>query len=191
MMSKRGKLIVFSAPSGSGKTTIVRALLKRPELNLAFSVSATSRPPRGQEVDGKDYYFLNQKKFEQNIRDGAFLEWEEVYPGQHYGTLLEEVNRLLEEGKNVVFDIDVIGGLNIKKQFNDEALALFVQPPSIEVLAQRLEQRGTDSSEKIHMRLEKARLELSQAPNFDHAVINESIDQAIEQAHKLILNHIA
>ena len=191
MMSKRGKLIVFSAPSGSGKTTIVRALLKRPELNLAFSVSATSRPPRGQEVDGKDYYFLSQKKFEQNIRDGAFLEWEEVYPGQHYGTLLEEVNRLLEEGKNVVFDIDVIGGLNIKKQFNDEALALFVQPPSIEVLAQRLEQRGTDSPEKIHMRREKARLELSQAPNFDHAVINESIDQAIEQAHKLILNHIA
>lgn len=191
MMSKRGKLIVFSAPSGSGKTTIVRALLKRPELNLAFSISATSRSPRGEEVDGKDYYFLSQKEFEQNIRDGAFLEWEEVYPGQHYGTLLEEVNRLLEEGKNVVFDIDVIGGLNIKKQFNDEALALFVQPPSIEVLAQRLEQRGTDSSEKIHMRLEKARLELSQAPNFDHAVINESIDQAIEQAHKLILNHIA
>ena len=191
MMSKRGKLIVFSAPSGSGKTTIVRALLKRPELNLAFSISATSRPPRGQEVDGKDYYFLSQKEFEQNIRDGAFLEWEEVYPGQHYGTLLEEVNRLLEEGKNVVFDIDVIGGLNIKKQFKDEALALFVQPPSIEVLAQRLEQRGTDSSEKIHMRLEKARLELSQAPNFDHAVINESLDQAIEQAHELILNHIA
>lgn len=191
MMSKRGKLIVFSAPSGSGKTTIVRALLKRPELNLAFSISATSRPQRGQEVDGKDYYFLSQKEFEQNIRDGAFLEWEEVYPGQHYGTLLEEVNRLLEEGKNVVFDIDVIGGLNIKKQFNDEALALFVQPPSIEVLAQRLEQRGTDSSEKIHMRLEKARLELSQAPNFDHAVINESLDQAIEQAHELILNHIA
>lgn len=191
MMSKRGKLIVFSAPSGSGKTTIVRALLKRPELNLAFSISATSRPPRGQEVDGKDYYFLSQKEFEQNIRDGAFLEWEEVYPGQHYGTLLEEVNRLLEEGKNVVFDIDVIGGLNIKKQFNDEALALFVQPPSIEVLAQRLEQRGTESSEKIHMRLEKARLELSQAPNFDHAVINESLDQAIEQAHELILNHIA
>jgi guanylate kinase len=191
MMSKRGKLIVFSAPSGSGKTTIVRALLKRPELNLAFSISATSRPPRGEEVDGKDYYFLSQKEFEQNIRDGAFLEWEEVYPGQHYGTLLEEVNRLLEEGKNVVFDIDVIGGLNIKKQFNDEALALFVQPPSIEVLAQRLEQRGTDSSEKIHMRLEKARLELSQAPNFDHAVINESLDQAIEQAHELILNHIA
>ena len=190
MMSKRGKLIVFSAPSGSGKTTIVRALLKRPELNLAFSISATSRPPRGEEVDGKDYYFLSQKEFEQNIRDGAFLEWEEVYPGQHYGTLLEEVNRLLEEGKNVVFDIDVIGGLNIKKQFNDEALALFVQPPSIEVLAQRLEQRGTDSSEKIHMRLEKARLELSQAPNFDHAVINESLDQAIEQAHELILNHI-
>lgn len=190
-MSKRGKLIVFSAPSGSGKTTIVRALLKRPELNLAFSISATSRPPRGEEVDGKDYYFLSQKEFEQNIRDGAFLEWEEVYPGQHYGTLLEEVNRLLEEGKNVVFDIDVIGGLNIKKQFNDEALALFVQPPSIEVLAQRLEQRGTDSSEKIHMRLEKARLELSQAPNFDHAVINESLDQAIEQAHELILNHIA
>jgi guanylate kinase len=191
MMSKRGKLIVFSAPSGSGKTTIVRALLKRPELNLAFSVSATSRPPRGQEVDGMDYYFLSQKEFEQYIRDGAFLEWEEVYPGQHYGTLLEEVNRLLEEGKNVVFDIDVIGGLNIKKQFNDEALALFVQPPSIEVLAKRLEQRGTDSSEKIHTRLEKARLELSQAPNFDHAVINESLDQAIEQAHELILNHIA
>ena len=114
-----------------------------------------------------------------------------MYPGQHYGTLLEEVNRLLEEGKNVVFDIDVIGGLNIKKQFNDEALALFVQPPSIEVLAQRLERRGTDSSEKIQMRLEKARLEFSQAPNFDHAVINESLDQAIGQAHELILNHIA
>ncbi len=190
MMSKRGKLIVLSAPSGSGKTTIVRALIDHSELNLAFSISATSRPIRGSEVDGEDYYFLSQKEFDKAIQNGTFLEWEEVYEGYKYGTMKNEVNRLLDSGKNVIFDIDVVGGLNLKNQFGNEALSIFIQPPNLEVLGQRLKRRGTESPEKVKMRIEKAGRELTQAPNFDHIVINKNLTQAIDTAKKLVLNHI-
>lgn len=189
-MPKRGKLIVFSAPSGSGKTTIVRALLPKPELNLAFSISATSRPLRGRETHGKDYYFLSSEEFEKAIKNNEFLEWEEVYPGQYYGTLKTEVERLLNLGKNVVFDIDVKGGMSIKKAFGAEVLALFVQPPSVAVLAERLKGRGTESEEKIQLRLDKAHEELAFAPSFDHVVINDELNEAIDKAQGLILNHI-
>ena len=190
MMSKRGKLIVLSAPSGSGKTTIVRALIDHSELNLAFSISATSRPIRGSEVDGEDYYFLSQKEFDKAIQNGTFLEWEEVYEGYKYGTMKNEVNRLLDSGKNVIFDIDVVGGLNLKNQFGNEALSIFIQPPNLEVLGQRLKRRGTESPEKVKMRIEKAGRELTQAPNFNHIVINKNLTQAIDTAKKLVLNHI-
>jgi len=189
-MPNRGKLIVFSAPSGSGKTTIVRALLERPSLNLDFSISATSRAPRGKEIYGKDYYFLSTEDFEQAIKKGEFLEWEEVYPGQYYGTLKSEVDRLRDQGKNVVFDIDVKGGMSVKKAFGPEVLAIFVQPPSVEVLAQRLKGRGTESEDKIQLRLDKAQKELAFAPSFDHVLVNDELALAIEQAEALILNHI-
>lgn len=189
-MPSRGKLIVFSAPSGSGKTTIVRALLQKPELNLAFSISATSRAKRGQEIHGKDYYFLSPKEFENAIQNNKFLEWEEVYPGQYYGTLKAEVDRLRDHGKNVVFDIDVKGGMSIKQNFNSEVLAIFVQPPSLAVLAERLTGRGTETDEKIKLRLDKAHEELAFAPSFDHVLVNDELALAINQAHDLILNHI-
>lgn len=189
-MPSRGKLIVFSAPSGSGKTTIVRALLQKPELNLAFSISATSREIRGNEIHGKDYYFLSPEEFKNAIENNEFLEWEEVYPGQYYGTLKAEVNRLREQGKNVVFDIDVKGGMAIKKSFNPDVLALFVQPPSIAVLAERLTSRGTESTEKTQVRLNKAQQELAFAPSFDHVLVNDELTEAINKAKDLILNHI-
>lgn len=189
-MPNRGKLIVFSAPSGSGKTTIVRALLQNPELNLAFSISASSRAPRSNEIHGKDYYFLSPEEFKKAISKDEFLEWEEVYPGQYYGTLKTEVERLRNEGKNVVFDIDVKGGMSIKKYFSDDVLAIFVQPPSVKVLAQRLMDRGTESDEKIKLRLDKAHLELAFAPSFDHILINDNLNEAIANAQELILNHI-
>jgi len=189
-MPSRGKLIVFSAPSGSGKTTIVRALLQKPELNLAFSISATSRERRGNEVHGKDYYFLSPKEFENAIENNEFLEWEEVYPGQYYGTLKAEVDRLRDQGKNVVFDIDVKGGLSIKKNFSTDVLAIFVQPPSVSVLAERLTGRGTESPEKIKLRLNKAHQELAFAPSFDHILVNDQLSAAINQAQDLIINHI-
>lgn len=189
-MPHRGKLIVFSAPSGSGKTTIVRALLENSALNMDFSISATSRAPRGKEVHGKDYYFLSPEDFEQAIKKGEFLEWEEVYPGQYYGTLKSEVDRLRDQGKNVVFDIDVQGGMSIKKAFGNEVLAIFVQPPSVEILAQRLTSRGTESDDKIKLRLDKAHQELSFAPSFDHILVNDQLVRAIDQAKTLIINHI-
>ena len=189
-MPHRGKLIVFSAPSGSGKTTIVRALLENSALNMDFSISATSRAPRGKEVHGKDYYFLSPEAFEKAIKDEEFLEWEEVYPGQYYGTLKSEVDRLRDQGKNVVFDIDVKGGMSIKKAFGNEVLAIFVQPPSVEVLAERLKGRGTESEDKIKLRLDKAQQELAFASSFDHVLINDELTLAIEQAEALILEHI-
>ena len=189
-MPHRGKLIVFSAPSGSGKTTIVRALLENSALNMDFSISATSRAPRGKEVHGKDYYFLSREAFEKAIKDEEFLEWEEVYPGQYYGTLKSEVDRLRDQGKNVVFDIDVKGGMSIKKAFGNEVLAIFVQPPSVEVLAERLKGRGTESEDKIKLRLDKAQQELAFASSFDHVLINDELTLAIEQAEALILEHI-
>jgi guanylate kinase len=163
-MTKGGKLIVFSAPSGSGKTTIVQHLLKQPDLNLDFSVSATSRDPRRHEQDGKDYYFISLKEFKQHIKNGDFLEWEEVYRDNFYGTLKNEVERIWAMGKNVIFDIDVVGGLRIKKKYPEETLAVFVKPPSIDELKIRLKKRKTESDERINMRIAKASVELATAP---------------------------
>ncbi|WP_435624217.1 guanylate kinase [Flagellimonas sp.] len=189
-MSKGGKLIIFSAPSGSGKTTIVRHLLKQPELNLAFSVSATSRPPRGEERDGVNYYFISTKEFKQHIKNDDFLEWEEVYRDNFYGTLKSEVERLWAEGKNVIFDIDVVGGLRIKKKFPNETLAVFVKPPSVDELKIRLKKRSTESEDKINMRVAKASVELATAPQFDKVIKNYDLDKAFEESHKLVAEFV-
>ena len=183
------KLIIVSAPSGAGKTTIVRHLLSLP-LPLSFSVSATSRTPRPGEVDGHDYYFLSADKFRQKIEAGEFLEWEEVYPGTYYGTLRSEVERIWNEGKSVVFDVDVIGGLNIKKIYGDKALAVFVQPPSVETLRQRLRNRSTESEDKIATRIAKAEFELSFAPQFDVVVINDNLQTTLSEVEVLIHNYL-
>ena len=187
---KKGKLIIFSAPSGSGKTTIVHHLLAQPELNLAFSVSATSRDKRSNEIDGKDYFFISPSDFKEKINNKAFVEWEEVYKDNYYGTLKSEVERLLNKGKNVIFDIDVIGGLNIKKQFPDNSLSIFVQPPSIDVLKKRLINRKTETAEKIKMRIDKAASELQFAKDFDVVLINDNLDKAKKDAYCLIYNFI-
>ena len=180
-----GKLIIFSAPSGAGKSTIVHHILTC-GFNMEFSVSATSRAPRGNEVDGVDYYYLTPEEFRAKIRKNEFLEYEEVYPDSFYGTLRSEVDRITGEGKNVVFDIDVLGGINIKKQYDEQALALFVAPPSIEVLHQRLVGRGTDTPEMIAKRIGKAEFELSFAPQFDRVVVNDDLDKAKKEAEQLI-----
>lgn len=181
----RGKLVIFSAPSGAGKTTIVRHLLGQ-NFNFEFSVSATSRKPRSSETHGIDYYFLTEKEFKQKIENDEFLEWEEVYNGTCYGTLKSEVERIRNEGKNVLFDVDVVGGLNIKKYYGDEALAVFVQPPSINELRKRLIKRSTESEDKIAMRIEKAEHELSFAPQFDVVIVNDKLEQAVREAEKII-----
>jgi len=180
-----GKLIIFSAPSGAGKSTIVHHILGC-GFNLEFSVSATSRAPRGNEVHGVDYYYLTPEEFRSKIRKNEFLEYEEVYPDSFYGTLRSEVERITGQGKNVVFDIDVLGGINIKKQYDEQALALFVAPPSIEVLHQRLISRGTDTPEMIAKRIGKAEYELSFAPQFDKVVVNDDLEEAKKEAEKLI-----
>jgi len=180
-----GKLIIFSAPSGAGKSTIVHHILTC-GFNMEFSVSATSRAPRGNEVHGVDYYYLTPDEFRSKIRKNEFLEYEEVYPDSFYGTLRSEVDRITGEGKNVVFDIDVLGGINIKKQYDDRALALFIAPPSIEVLHQRLTGRGTDTPEMIAKRIGKAEFELSFAPQFDQVVVNDDLEKAKKEAEQLI-----
>lgn len=185
-----GKLIVFSAPSGSGKTTLVRHLLAQ-DLPLGFSISATSRTPRGQEQDGQDYYFLSAEDFRSQIAADAFLEYEEVYAGTYYGTLQSEVERLWAEGKHVLFDIDVVGGLRIKEKFPEQTLAVFVQPPSVEILEQRLRARGTESEEKIQQRLAKSTQELSYAPQFDRVIVNDDLAQAQQEVVALIASFIA
>ncbi len=187
---KQGKLIVFSAPSGSGKTTIVKHLLNIEHLNLEFSISATSRAPRGTEVHGKDYYFLSLEDFKKNIKNDAFLEWEEVYRDNFYGTLKAEVERIWALGKHVIFDIDVSGGLRIKRKFPEQTLAIFVKPPSIDELKIRLKKRKTESEDKINMRVAKASAELATAPLFDVIVVNEHLDQALAQAEALVENFI-
>ena len=187
---KPGKLIIFSAPSGSGKTTLVHYLLQHPDLNLAFSVSATSRDKRHSETDGKDYYFISPATFKQKIKDGEFVEWEEVYKDNFYGTLKSEVARLLNEGKNVVFDIDVKGGLNIKKQYPDNSLAIFVQPPSVSELKKRLQSRQTETSEKIQMRIEKADEEMQYANDFDVIIINDDLEKAKNEAYNIVKSFI-
>lgn len=181
-----GKLIVFSAPSGSGKTTIVRHLLKQEELNLEFSISATSRERRGKEIDGTDYYFLSLKEFKNKIKNEEFLEWEEVYRDNFYGTLKTEVERIWAKGKHVIFDIDVSGGLRIKRKFPEQTLAVFVKPPSIDELKIRLKKRKTESEDKINMRVAKASAELATAPLFDVIIKNDDLDKALSEAYDLV-----
>ena len=171
------KLIIFSAPSGSGKSTIINYLLKQ-NLNLAFSISATSRPPRGTEQHGVEYFFLSPEEFRQRIANDEFLESEEVYEDRFYGTLKAQVERQLEAGQNVVFDVDVVGGCNIKQFYGERALSIFIQPPSIEALRQRLEGRGTDAPEVIEDRLAKASYELTFAPKFDKVIVNDDLEKA-------------
>ena len=186
----QGKLIVFSAPSGSGKTTLVRHLLKQEELNLEFSISATSREKRDIETDGKDYYFLDTQAFKNRIKNDEFLEWEEVYRDNFYGTLKTEVQRIWAKGKNVIFDIDVSGGLRIKRKFPDQTIAIFVKPPSIDELKIRLKKRQTESNDKINMRIAKASAELATAPLFDVIVVNDDLEKAIDESYKLISDFI-
>ncbi|MDD6211058.1 MAG: guanylate kinase [Bacteroidales bacterium] len=181
----KGKLIIFSAPSGSGKSTIVNYLLTQ-NLNLKFSVSATSRPPRGKEKNGVEYYFLTPEEFRKGIAGGEFLEYEEVYPGRFYGTLKKEVDNRLEKGENVILDVDVVGGCNIKRHYDGRALSVFIQPPGIEELRRRLEGRGTDTPEVIEKRLEKAGFELSFAPRFDKVIINDDLETARREALETI-----
>ncbi len=183
---KKGKLIVFSAPSGSGKTTIVRHLLGINELNLEFSISAASRDPRGEEINGKDYYFISTEEFKKHIKADDFLEWEEVYRDNFYGTLKTEIERIWALGKNVIFDIDVAGGLRIKSKFPNETLAVFVKPPSIDELKIRLKKRSTESDDKINMRIAKASVELATAPQFDKIIKNYDLDVAKKDAFELV-----
>ena len=187
---EQGRLIVFSAPSGSGKTTIVRHLLKQEELNLEFSISATSREARGNEIDGKDYYYLSLKEFKNKIKNDEFLEWEEVYRDNFYGTLKTEIERIWAKGKHVIFDIDVSGGLRIKRKFPEQTLAIFVKPPDLNELVRRLKDRGEESEEKISMRVAKAPAELATAPLFDVIVINSDLDKALKNAYNLVSDFI-
>ena len=182
----KGKLLVFSAPSGSGKTTIVRHLLKQDDLNLEFSVSCTTRELRGEEIDGKDYYFISLSDFKKHIKADDFIEWEEVYRDNFYGTLKSEVERIWAKGKNVIFDIDVAGGLRIKSKFPQETLAVFVKPPSIDELKIRLKKRSTETDDKINMRIAKASVELATAPQFDKIIKNYDLDVAKNEAYLLV-----
>ena len=180
-----GKLIIFSAPSGSGKSTIINYLLTQ-NLNLAFSISATSRTPRGEERNGVEYYFLSPEEFRRRISDGDFLEYEEVYTDKFYGTLKSEVERLTSAGKNVVFDVDVVGGVNIKRFYGERALSIFIQPPGIEELRRRLISRATDAPEVIESRLAKAEYEMSFAPKFDRIVINDDLSTAEQEVLQIL-----
>jgi guanylate kinase len=183
--NKKGKCVIFSAPSGAGKTTIVHHLLDK-DLGLEFSVSACSRETRPNEVDGKDYHFLGVDKFKEKIKEGAFVEWEEVYSNNFYGTLYDEIERIWNEGKTVIFDVDVIGGLNLKRKFQEQALAIFVQPPSYTELERRLRSRSTETESKINQRMEKAKKELKFAPEFDHIIVNDELEAAIAEAEQLV-----
>ena len=182
---ENGKLIIFSAPSGAGKTSIVKGVLQETP-GLAFSVSACSRPKRQNEQDGVDYYFLTPDDFRKKINEDAFLEWEEVYPGSYYGTLRSEVERIWKSGKHVVFDVDVAGGLNIKKQYPEQALALFIQPPSLEELEKRLINRGTETSESLQKRIGKAAYELTFSKDFDKIIINDDLSRAINETIQIV-----
>lgn len=182
----KGKLFVFSAPSGAGKTTIVRHLLNKKNLNLEFSVSATSRKPRPGEINKKDYYFISAEEFKNKVKNNEFLEWEEVYKDTFYGTLKTEVERIWKKNKHVIFDIDVVGGLTIKKQFTNNTLTVFVKPPSIDELKRRLEKRGAESKEKINMRVAKASEELQKASQFDVILENKHLDKALLLAENLV-----
>lgn len=184
-----GKLVIFSAPSGSGKTTIVRELLKRFDC-FEFSISATSRQPRGAEQNGIDYYFLTNEEFKERVARDEFVEWEEVYQGTCYGTLKSEMERIWNNGKVIIFDVDVMGGINLKRLFGDDACSMFIMPPSIEELERRLRGRGTDAEEVIQKRIAKAEFEISKAPEFDHVVINNKLDVAVEEAARIITSFL-
>ena len=184
------KLIIFSAPSGSGKSTIINYLLGQ-NLNLAFSCSATSRPPRGTEQHGVEYFFLSPEEFRTRIANDEFLEYEEVYKDRYYGTLKEQVEKQLKEGQNVVFDVDVVGGCNIKKFYGDRALSVFIQPPSVEELRKRLVGRGTDAPEVIEARVAKAEYELTFAPKFDKVIVNDDLEQAKAEALQVITEFLS
>ena len=188
---KRGKCIIISAPSGTGKSTIIGWLMKEhPELNLAFSISCTSRPPRGSEQNGVEYFFLTPEEFRARIDNNEFLEYEEVYQDRFYGTLKAQVERQLQAGQNVVFDVDVKGGVNIKRHYGDEAFSLFIQPPSIDELRRRLEGRATDAPEVIDQRIARAEFELTFAPQFDTIVVNDQLEQAEQDALAVITTYL-
>lgn len=187
---RQGKVIIFSAPSGAGKSTIISHMIAQ-GLPLQFSISATSRAPRGAEVNGREYYFVSEEEFRQRIKKGDFLEYEEVYAGCFYGTLKSEVDEKVGLGKHVILDIDVVGALNVKKVYGDQALTVFIMPPSLEVLRNRLTSRGTDAPEVIEKRLAKAKFELSYAPQFDKTVINDDLSQACDETFELISNFIS
>lgn len=183
----KGKLVIFSAPSGSGKSTIVNWLMQEhPELKLYFSISCTSRAPRGTEQNGVEYFFLTPEEFKSKIANEEFLEYEEVYQDRFYGTLKAQVERQREAGQNMVFDVDVKGGVNIKRYYGDEALSIFIQPPSVEELRRRLTGRGTDTPEAIEERLAKAEYELTFAPQFDHVVVNDDLETAKQETLQLV-----
>ena len=177
----QGKLLIFCAPSGSGKSTIVRHLMKL-GLGLSFSISATSRNPRPGEQNGREYYFISPEQFREKINSGEFIEWEEVYPDQYYGTLRSELDRIWERGMHAIFDVDVHGGLNLKKDFGSRAMSVFIEPPSLEILEKRLKARGTDDEESLKKRLAKAEYEMSFASGFDHILINDHLDHAVKEA---------
>jgi len=180
-----GKLLIFCAPSGAGKSTIVQHLVHL-DLSLAFSISATSRKPRGGEQHGREYYFIDPDQFRAKIENNAFVEWEEVYPEQYYGTLRSEVERIWQAGQHALFDIDVAGGMNLKEAFGKRALSVFVSPPSLEVLEQRLRSRGTDDEASMKKRLGKARYEMGFAPRFDHVLVNDVLDDALLEAETIV-----
>lgn len=188
---KNGKLIIFSAPSGTGKSTIINWLMQHERLNLAFSISCTSRQPRGTERNGVEYFFITPEEFRQRIAAGEFLEYEEVYKDRFYGTLKSQVDKQLAAGQNVVFDVDVKGGCNIKEHYGDKALSLFIQPPSIAELRRRLEGRGTDAPEVIDQRISRAEFELGFAGKFDRTVVNDSLDRAERETLAIVTDFIS
>ena len=188
-MTKRGKLLIFAAPSGAGKSTIVNYVMQQ-GLNTHFSISTTTRKPRGTEQNGVEYFFISLEEFRQHIANDDFVEYEEVYADRFYGTLRSQVEERIEHGQHVVFDIDVNGGINIKQQYGDQALSIFIMPPSIEELRRRLESRGTDAPEVIEQRIDRAAYEISQARHFDHIVVNDSLDDAKAEVLRLVRNFL-
>lgn len=185
-MNTQGKILVISAPSGCGKSTIINSILDAGDINLQFSVSATNRKPRPGEVNGEHYHFLSTQEFKDAIADGKFVEWEQVYPGRYYGTLRSEIDRAVEQGRNVVLDIDVNGGLNVKKLYGDKATTIFIAPPSVDELRRRLEGRGTETPDVIDERVARAEYEIGRGPEFDRTVVNDDLDRAVAETRAII-----